>query len=156
MLNMEKKKSQRETIAQNRRAGFEYEFIEKYTAGIKLTGTEIKSVRERDVNLSDGFCTFVNGELFAINIHIAEYSNGSYNNHQTKQERKLLLTKQEIRKLSGKLKDKGLTIVPVSMFISENGFAKLEIALARGKKAYDKRESLKEKDERRYYERNKD
>ena len=146
-----KKKS--ETIAHNRRAGFEYAFLEKYIAGIQLTGTEIKSVRAKEVNLSDGFCAFQEGELFLKNVHISEYTEGSYNNHEPKRDRKLLLTKNELRKISNKMKDKGLTIVPVIMFIPESGYAKIEIVVAKGKKSYDKRESIKQKDIKRALER---
>ena len=146
-------KKKTETIALNRRAGYEYAFLDKFTAGIQLTGTEIKSVRAREVNLSDGFCAFQNGELFLINVHIAEYVEGSYNNHLPKRDRKLLLTKTELRKMSNKLKDKGLTIVPISLFIAESGYAKVEIAVAKGKKTYDKRESIKERDVKRNMER---
>lgn len=131
---------------QNRRASFDYAFLEKFTAGIVLRGTEIKSVREGKVNLSDGFCFFRNGELFIRNIHINEYEKGSYNNHQPLRERKLLLNKTELQKLERKLMDKGLAVVPVRMFISESGYAKLEIALAKGKKAFDKRQDIKKKD----------
>ena len=130
----------------NKRASFEYSFIDKYIAGMQLTGTEIKSVRESKVNLSDGFCIFINGELWVRNMHIAEYTEGTHYNHEPKRDRKLLLNKQELRNLSSKLKDKGLTIVPLRLFINENGFAKLEIALSKGKKLFDKREGIKRKD----------
>ena len=130
----------------NKRASFEYSFIDKYIAGMQLTGTEIKSVRESKANLTDGFCIFINEELWVRNMHIAEYSEGTHYNHEPKRDRKLLLNKQELRKLSSKLKDKGLTIVPLRLFINENGFAKLEIALAKGKKMFDKREGIKRKD----------
>jgi SsrA-binding protein len=131
---------------QNRRASYDYAFLEKFTAGIILRGTEIKSVREGKVNLGDGFCFFRNGELFIRNMHINEYEKGSYNNHQPLRERKLLLNKSELQKLERKLADKGLTIVPIRMFISESGYAKLEIALAKGKKSFDKRQDIKKKD----------
>jgi SsrA-binding protein len=131
---------------QNRRASYDYAFLEKYTAGIVLRGTEIKSVREGKVNLGDGFCFFRNGELFIRNMHINEYEKGSYNNHQPLRERKLLLSKTELRKLEKKLTDKGLAIIPLRMFISESGYAKLEIALAKGKKTFDKRQDIKKKD----------
>lgn len=137
----------------NRRASFEYLFLEKYIAGIQLTGTEIKSIRESKVNITDGFCVFVNDELWARNIHIAEYKEGSYNNHEPKRDRKLLLNKNELKKLSGKLQDRGLTIIPLRLFINEKGYAKMEIALAKGKKLFDKRESLKEKDAKRQIDR---
>jgi len=131
---------------QNRRASFDYAFLERYTAGLVLRGTEIKSVRAGKVSLADGFCFFKNGELFIRNMHINEYEKGSYNNHQPLRERKLLLSRAELQKLERKLTDKGLTIVPVRMFISESGYAKLEIALAKGKKSFDKRQDIKKKD----------
>ena len=137
----------------NRRASFEYLFLEKYIAGIQLTGTEIKSIRESKVNITDGFCIFVNEELWARNIHIAEYKEGSYNNHEPKRDRKLLLNKSELKKLAGKLQDKGLTVIPLRLFVNDKGYAKLEIALAKGKKLFDKRESLKEKDAKRQIDR---
>jgi SsrA-binding protein len=137
----------------NRRASFEYHFLDIYTAGIQLTGTEIKSVRESKVNLTDGFCVFLNGELWLKNVHIAEYKDGTYNNHEPKRTRKLLLNRSELRKLQSKMREKGLTIVPLRMFINDRGFAKLEIALAKGKKQYDKREDLKLKDAKRQMER---
>jgi len=138
--------SEKELNIKNKKAGFEYAFLEKYSAGIQLTGTEIKSVREGKVNFTDSFCVIQDGEIFIKNLHIAQYTEGSYNNHETKRTRKLLLTKKEIRKLSVKMKEKGLTIVPLRMFINERGYAKLDIALAKGKKSYDKRADLKEKD----------
>lgn len=137
----------------NKRASFEYEFLDIYTAGIQLTGTEIKSIRENKANITDGFCVFIKGELWVRNVHIAEYKEGSYNNHEPKRDRKLLLNKTELRKLANKTKDKGLTIIPLRLFINDKGLAKLEIALAKGKKIYDKRESLKEKDAKRQIER---
>ncbi len=130
----------------NKRASFDYEFLEEYDAGIILTGTEIKSVRAGKASLSDSYCYFNNGELWVKGIHIAEYRLGTYYNHEEKRERKLLLTRKELRKLERKVKESGLTIVPVKMFITEKGWAKLHIALAKGKKEYDKRESLKLKD----------
>ncbi len=131
---------------QNRRASFDYAFLERYTAGIVLRGTEIKSVRMGKVNLGDGFCFFKNGELFIRNLHINEYEKGSYNNHAPLRERKLLLNKNELQKLEKKLTDKGLAIIPIRMFLSESGYAKIEIALAKGKKTYDKRQDIKKKD----------
>ena len=133
----------------NKRASFEFAFIDKYIAGIQLTGTEIKSVREGKVNINDGFCVFINEELYIRNMHIAHYFNGTYNNVEEKRDRKLLLTKHELTKLGGKLKDKGLTIVPLRMFISDKGYAKLEIALAKGKNTVDKREDIKKRDTER-------
>ena len=133
----------------NRKAEFEYHLITTFTAGIVLTGTEIKSIRAGKVNLTDSYCSFINGELWAHNIHISEYANGTYNNHEPKRDRKLLLNRKELKKLQSKLNDRGMTISPTRMWINENGYAKLDIALARGKKMFDKRESIKEKDQRR-------
>lgn len=130
----------------NRKASFEYHFMDVYVAGIQLTGTEIKSVRAGQVSLSEAFCAFIGGELFIKNMHIAEYREGSYNNPDPRRLRKLLLQKKELRKLEGNLKEKGLTIVPVRMFLNERGFAKLEIALAKGKKLFDKRQDIKKRD----------
>jgi SsrA-binding protein len=130
----------------NKKAYFEYHILEKYEAGIQLLGTEIKSVRAGKVTIADAYCTFVNEELYVFNLHIAEYSHGSFYNHQPKRDRKLLLNKKELKKLSNKLKDQGITIIPLSMFINDRGFAKIEIGLAQGKKLFDKRESMKERD----------
>lgn len=130
----------------NRRASFEYIFLETFTAGLVLRGTEIKSIRMGKANVSDAYCYVNNGELFVKNLNISAYDNGTYNNHDPLRERKLLLNKREIKKLENQLKDKGLTIVVTSLFISDNGYAKLGIALAKGKKLYDKRESIKERD----------
>jgi SsrA-binding protein len=130
----------------NRKARFEYKFLDTYTAGIILTGTEIKSIREGRINLQEAFCTFQDGELYIKQMHISPYTEGSYNNHEPTRMRKLLLSKKELRKLAGKADEKGLTIVPIRLFISEKGWAKLEIALAQGKKLYDKREDIKQKD----------
>lgn len=137
----------------NKRASFDYEFIDLYTCGIVLTGTEIKSIRLNKASLVDTYCIFIGGELWVKNMHIAEYFYGSYNNHQARRDRKLLLTKKELRKLQQSDKVAGLTIVPVRMFINEKGLCKVVIALAKGKKEYDKRESLKEKDDRREMDR---
>ncbi|MEO5911588.1 MAG: SsrA-binding protein SmpB [Pelobium sp.] len=133
----------------NKKANFEYHILETFTAGIKLLGTEIKSIREGKANISDSFCTFVNAELYVRNLHISEYSHGSFYNHEAKRDRKLLLTKKELKKLVVKGEDKGLTIIPLKIFISDRGFAKMDIALAQGKKAFDKRDSLKERDVKR-------
>ena len=133
----------------NRKAEFEYYLLSSFSAGIVLTGTEIKSIRAGKANLTDSYCSFINNELWAHNIHISEYANGSYNNHEPKRDRKLLLNRKELKKLASKLNDRGTTIIPTRMWINENGYAKLDIALARGKKMYDKRESIKEKDQRR-------
>jgi SsrA-binding protein len=130
----------------NRRASFDYSFLEKFVAGIVLTGTEIKSIREGKVSLADSYCHVRKGELFITNMHIAEYDKGSYNNHAPMRERKLLLNRSELQRIEKKLKDQGLTIVPVKMFISKEGYAKLEIAVAKGKKLFDKRQDIKKKD----------
>lgn len=137
----------------NRKAEFEYFLLTRYNAGIVLTGTEIKSIRAGKASFTDAYCSFVNNELWLHNLHISEYIAGSYNNHEPKRDRKLLLTKRELRKLLAKLNEKGTTIIPILLYINENGYAKLEIALAKGKKMYDKRESIKEKDTRRAIER---
>ena len=138
--------AQNEINIKNRRASFDYEFIEEYNAGIILTGTEIKSVRAGKASLVDSYCYFDKGELWVKGIHIAEYRLGTYYNHEEKRERKLLLTRKELRKLERNVKETGLTIVPTKMFLTEKGWVKLRIALARGKKEYDKRESLNLKD----------
>jgi SsrA-binding protein len=137
----------------NKKATFEYFLLEQFTAGIQLTGTEIKSIRAGKVNFVDSFCSFENEELYVKNMHIAEYSHGTHYNHEPKRDRKLLLTKRELRKLMNKVKEKGFTIIPVQIFINDDGLAKLDIALARGKHTYDKRESLKQKDTKREIER---
>jgi len=137
----------------NRKAEFEYFLLTKFTAGLVLTGTEIKSIRSGKANIQDAYCSFGNGELWVHNMHVSEYSHGSYNNHEAKRDRKLLLNKREIKKLLIKLNERGFTIIPTLLYINENGYAKLDIALARGKKKYDKRESIKEKDNRLSYDR---
>ncbi len=133
----------------NRQASFEYAFIDKYLAGIQLTGTEIKSIREGKANISDAFCVFQKNELFIRNMNVSPYFNATYNNVPEKRDRKLLLNRQELNKLQGKLKDQGLTVVPLRLFINEKGFAKLEIALAKGKKLFDKRADIKKRDTER-------
>lgn len=139
--------SQASSIAiKNRQASFEYAFIDKYTAGIVLTGTEIKSLRQGKANITDGFCVFEGDELFVRNVQINEYEKGTHYNHAPKRDRKLLLKRSEMRKLQTKLKDQGLTIVPLLLYISEKGWAKLDIALAKGKKVFDKREDIKKRD----------
>lgn len=130
----------------NRSAYHDYFIEDKYDAGMVLAGTEVKSIREGKVNFVDSFCTFQNGELWVKNMHIAEYRMGTTNNHIAVHDRKLLLTRRELRKLENKLKDKGYTIIPLRIFFSEKGLAKMEIGLARGKKLYDKRESIKQRD----------
>jgi SsrA-binding protein len=134
----------------NKKAKFDYEIIETYSAGIVLTGTEIKSIRLGKANITESFCEFNDdGELFAINTSIEEYAFGNQFNHKARSERKLLLNKRELKSLSRSVETKGLTIIPLRLFTNEKGLAKLEIGLARGKKTYDKRESLKENDTKR-------
>ncbi len=133
----------------NKRATFDYELLDTYTAGIVLTGTEVKSIRQGRASLVDTFCYFMKGELWVKNMHISEYSFGSYNNHSVRRERKLLLNKKELQKLERTSQDPGFTIVPVRMFINERGLVKVVVALAKGKKQYDKRQALKEKDDKR-------
>lgn len=133
----------------NKVASHEYELLDKYVAGLLLKGTEIKSIREGRVNLKDGYCAFSKNELYVFNIHINPYEQGSFYNHSATRQRKLLLNRSELNKLERKISEKGLTLIPVRLFISSRGFAKLEIALAKGKKLHDKRESIKEKDVKR-------
>ena len=137
----------------NKKAAFEYFFIEEFTAGIVLTGTEIKSIRAGKASLVDTYCTIINGELWVKGMSISPYFYGSYNNHEMKRERKLLLTRREIAKLESATKQTGYTIVPTLVFIDDNGRAKMDIALCKGKKAYDKRQTLKEKEDRREMDR---
>ncbi len=137
----------------NKRASFDYEFVDTFTAGIVLTGTEIKSIRAGKASLVDTFCYVNNGEIWVKNMYVALYDQGSYNNHVERRERKLLLNKKEIRNLQDDTKAPGFTIVPVRIFINEKGLAKMVIALARGKKEYDKRQSLKEKEDKREMDR---
>ncbi len=137
----------------NKRATREYFILDRYLAGIVLTGTEIKSIRNGKASLADAYCVFENGELFVRGMHIAEYIYGSYNNHIAKRDRKLLLTARELKKLDNKVKEKGFTIIPTVLFINERGLAKLEITLARGKHYYDKREDLKKRDTQREIDR---
>jgi SsrA-binding protein len=133
----------------NRQATFEFELLDKYVGGLVLMGTEIKSIREGKVNLQDGYCYFNNGELFVKGVNITPYAQGTHYNHEAQRERKLLLKKTELKKLERKSEEKGLTMVPVRLFINDRGYAKLEIALARGKKLHDKRESIKDRDAKR-------
>ena len=137
----------------NRKAAFEYFFIEELTAGIVLTGTEIKSIRAGKASLVDTYCTIIRGELWVKGMSISPYFYGSYNNHEQKRDRKLLLTRREISRLESATKQTGYTIVPTLVFIDENGRAKMDIALCKGKKAYDKRQTLKEKEDRREMDR---
>ncbi len=130
----------------NRKASFEYFFEASYIAGIVLSGTEIKSLRSGKVSFNDSFCVFHQNELFIKNLHISEYSFGTYANHEPLQERKLLLTKKELRKLASKIKEKGYSIIPIKIFFSEKGWAKIEIGLGKGKKHFDKRNVIKERE----------
>ena len=143
-----------EVIATNRTAKFEYAFLEEFTAGMQLFGTEIKSIRNKDVSINEAYCNMINDELWVINLHIGPYEQGSYNNHEPKRERKLLLNKRELKKLNNKMKDKGLSIIPTRLFISDAGYAKLNIALGKGKKMFDKRDSIKDHDVKREIDRN--
>ncbi len=147
------KKDYNNVNIKNRRASFEYEFLDKYTAGMQLLGTEIKSIREGKVNLEDAYCMFINGELWVRNLNISEYKLGTHFNHEPKRDRKLLLNKKELTKLQEKVKVKGLTIITTQLFINEKGRAKLNIALAKGKKLHDKRDSIKQKDMQREVDR---
>ncbi len=133
----------------NKKATFNYELIDKLVAGIVLKGTEIKSIRNGKANLNEAFCVIIDEELFIKGMHISPYEYGTHTNHEAKADRKLLLKKKEIAKWDTKTKEKGLTIVPLRLFVTDKGFAKVEIALAKGKKTHDKRESLKQKDSNR-------
>ena len=133
-------------IAKNKKAGFQYQVVASFEAGIQLTGPEIKSVRARQVSLTDSYCRFVGHELFVKSLHIAPYKEATIHNEESRRDRKLLLNKHELKKILSKSKEKGYTIVPIRMYINERGFAKLEIALVKGKKLYDKREDIKRKD----------
>ena len=132
----------------NKKASFDYEILDTYIAGIVLTGTEIKSIRAGKASLVDTFCVFIDGELWVKGMNKSEYFYGSYNNHKADRDRKLLLTKKELAKLQRGLQDKGFTIVPTLLFINERGLAKVKIGLAKGKKQYDKRQTLKDKDDK--------
>ena len=131
---------------ENRRAKFDYQFIDTLVAGMVLKGTEIKSIREGKAGLADSYCYFRNDELYVRNLHISEYQDASFYQHEALRERKLLLTKQELNKLLKKVKDQGLTVIPTRLFINDKGFAKMEIALAKGKKLFDKRDDIKKRD----------
>jgi SsrA-binding protein len=137
----------------NRKAEYEYQFIQEYEAGIQLTGTEIKTIKAGNVNLNDCYCLFQGDELFAVNMYVAEYEFGNVNNHETRRKRRLLLRRQELDKLLRKVKEKGFTIVPFKLYVNERGLAKLGIALATGKKSYDKRETIKERESKREMDR---
>ena len=145
---------QKEIDIKNKKARFKYELLEEYTAGIVLTGTEIKSIRNSKASITESFCEFNNeGELFTINMNIDEYAFGTRFNHRPKAQRKLLLNKKELKKLHREVQNTGLTIIPLRLYINEKGLAKLRIALAKGKKLYDKRETIKERDNKRDLER---
>lgn len=137
----------------NRKASFEYQILSNFVAGISLLGTEIKSIRDNKATISESYCIFIDNELFVRNLHISEYTNGGQVNHAPKRDRKLLLKRQELNKIQMKVNEKGNSIIPTRLYINQKGKAKLEIALAKGKKIYDKRESIKEKDQKRDLER---
>lgn len=137
----------------NRKASYEFSFIDTYTAGMQLQGTEIKSIREGKVNMQDAFCYFKGEELFVKQMHISPYAQGTHYNHVSDRERKLLLNKKELEKLNAKSQEKGLAIIPTRLFINDRGFAKLEVALAKGKKLHDKRDSIKDRDTKRELDR---
>lgn len=147
---MTKQRFSNDINIRNRQAGFEYELLDKFVAGLVLKGTEIKSIREGKVNLQDGYCYFNHaGELFVKGINITPYAQGTHYNHEATRERKLLLKRSELKKLEGKIAEKGLTLIPTRLFVNDRGYAKLEIALGRGKKLHDKRASIREKDVKR-------
>lgn len=146
---MGKQRFAKDVNIRNRQASYEYELLDKYVAGIVLTGTEIKSIREGKINLQDGYAYFNNGELYVKGVNISPYAQGTHYNHEATRERKLLLKKSELKKLEGRTEEKGLTLVPTRLFINDRGFAKMEIALGRGKKTHDKRDSIKERDAKR-------
>jgi len=145
---------QKKINIQNKKARFEYEILDTYIAGIQLTGTEIKSIRESKARITESFCEFNDkGELFVINMFIEEYSFGSFYNHRSKSERKLLLNKKELKKLQKEVQNVGLTIIPLKLFVTDKGWAKLQIALCKGKKLYDKRQTLKDRDHKKSLDR---
>ncbi|NJB87512.1 SsrA-binding protein [Lewinella marina] len=148
---MAKKNKEKEFV--NRKARFEYEFLESVEAGIKLTGTEIKSIRAGHVNLRDGYCVFERGEMLLRSLYIGEYKEGNQFNHEERRPRKLLLKKQELRKWEKKVKEKGFTIVPYRLYINERGLAKVEVVLVQGKKVYDKRDTIRQRENKRQMER---
>lgn len=150
---MATKKNTNSINISNKRARFEYHILDKFVAGIVLGGTEIKSIRQGKASIAEAFCVVENNEVFIRNMHIAEYSNASFFQHRPKGDRKLLLNKKEIKKLSKSMETKGYTIIPLRVFLSEKGWAKVEIALAQGKKLYDKRQDLKDKDDKRQMDR---
>ena len=140
-------------VIKNKRAAFDYEILDRYVAGIQLFGTEIKSIRDGKASLTETYFTFINNELWVKNMNISTYFFGTYNNHEPRRDRKLLLTKKELNKLLRATKETGNTIIPIKLFVTDKGLAKLEIGLARGKKMYDKRQTLKEKDDKREMDR---
>lgn len=146
---MGKQRFAKDVNIKNRQASYEYELLDKWVAGIVLTGTEIKSIREGKINLQDGYGYFNNGELFVKGVNISPYAQGTHYNHEATRERKLLLKRSELKKLEARTEEKGLTLVPTRLFINDRGFAKMEIALGRGKKMHDKRDSIKERDAKR-------
>jgi len=150
---MPENKSYNKISIKNRKASYEYHFFDNYTAGIVLTGTEIKSIRKSEASIREAYCIFLDEELWVIKMHIAQYLEGSYNNHEPTRDRKLLLAKKELKKLLTKSEDKGLTIIPLRLFINDRGYAKLDIAMAKGKKLYDKRQDIKARDMKREMER---
>jgi len=150
---MGKQRFAKDVNIKNRQASFEYELLDKYIAGIVLMGTEIKSIREGKINLQDGYAYFNNGELFVKGVNITPYAQGTHYNHEATRERKLLLKRSELKKLEARSEEKGLTLVPTRLFINDRGFAKMEIALGRGKKLHDKRDSIKERDAKRELDR---
>lgn len=150
---MGKQRFAKDVNVRNRQATYEYELLDKYIAGIVLTGTEIKSIREGKINLQDGYGYFKNGELFVKGVNISPYAQGTHYNHEALRERKLLLKRSELKKLEARSEEKGLTLVPTRLFINDRGFAKMEIALGRGKKMHDKRDSIKERDAKRELDR---
>ena len=148
-MSKEKQRFSTDIQIKNRKASYEYEFIEKFEAGLILKGTEIKSIREGKASVQEAYCFLLSGEAFVKGMNISPYTQASFNGHEMARDRKLLLKKKEIKKLKAKTEEKGLTIVPIRIFINKRGFAKLEVALAKGKKLFDKRDSIKKKDQDR-------
>jgi SsrA-binding protein len=144
---------QNSIVIKNKKASFDYQFIETFVAGIVLTGTEIKSIRLGKASLVDTFCTFIKKELWVKNMNVSEYFYGSYNNHSARRDRKLLLNRKELNKIERLSRDTGFTVIPTRLFINEKGLAKMVVAIAKGKKTYDKRQSLREKDDKRTIDR---
>jgi len=152
-MSGKKKEIQKSVSIKNRKASHEYHFMEIFQAGVVLQGTEIKSIRMGKVTISDAFCLFIGNELFLRNLHISQYEMGNVHNHEEKADRKLLLKRKELKKLQYDAQDVGLTIIPTKVYVNDRGLAKIEIALAKGKKLYDKRQDMKEKDAKREIER---